>query len=218
MRRVDEIDRARSREYALLATLLSRSPDARMLGCLALLCGDASPLGAAHTALAEAAAKADAKSVKAEYFDLFDGLGGSGFLPYASYYLTDSLYGRPLARLRHAPRNLGVEQGEQHSEPEDHVAILCEIMAGLAGGQIAASAEAEREIFELHLAPWIGRFLPTWSVLRRPGFTRAWARSATRSWRLRPKPSRSQLQNRCVEFAVAAGEGSCEFLWLHVSR
>jgi TorA maturation chaperone TorD len=158
VRRVDEIDRARSREYALLATLLSRSPDDRMLGRLALLRGDASPLGAAHTALAEAAAKADAKSVKAEYFDLFDGLGRSGFLPYASYYLTGSLYGQPLARLRQALRNLGLEQGEQHSEPEDHAAILCEIMAGLASGQIAASAEAEREMFELHLAPWIGRF------------------------------------------------------------
>ncbi len=158
VRRVDEIDPARSREYALLATLLSRSPDARMLGRLALLRGDASPLGMAHAALAEVAAKANAKAVQAEYFDLFDGLGRSRFLPYASYYLTGSLYGRPLARLRQALRNLGLEQEEQHSEPEDHAAILCEIMAGLAGGQIAASAEAEREIFELHLAPWIGRF------------------------------------------------------------
>ena len=49
-------------------------------------------------------------------------------------------------------------QVEQHFEPEDHAEILCEIMAGLAGEQIAAPAEAEREIFELHLAPWIGRF------------------------------------------------------------
>jgi len=129
-----------------------------MLGRLALLRGDASPLGMAHAALAEVAAKANAEAVQAEYFDLFDGLGRSRFLPYASYYLTGSLYGRPLARLRQALRNLGLEQEEQHSEPEDHAAILCEIMAGLAGGQIAASAEAEREIFELHLAPWIGRF------------------------------------------------------------
>src|ERR1700736_6608935 len=98
--RIDDVDRARAQEYALLATLLSRSPDDRMLRRLALLRGDASPLGAAHAALAEAAAKADAESVKAEYFDLFDGLGGSGLLPYASYYLASSLYGRPLAQLR----------------------------------------------------------------------------------------------------------------------
>jgi TorA maturation chaperone TorD len=155
---VDDVDRARSQEYALLATLLSHSPDDRMLRRLALLRGDASPLGAAHTALAEAAAKADAKSVKAQYFDLFDGLGGSGFLPYASYYLTGSLYGHPLARLRQALQRLGIESAEHLSEPEDHAAILCELMARLAGGQTAASVEAEREIFETHLAPWIGRF------------------------------------------------------------
>ena len=155
---IDDVDRARAQEYALLATLLSRSPDDRMLGRLALLRGDASPLGTAHTALAEAAAKADAKSVKAEYFNLFDGLGGSGFLPYASYYLTGSLYGRPLVRLRQALQNLGIGRAEHLSEPEDHAAVLCELMASLAGGRIAAPVEAEREIFETHLAPWIGRF------------------------------------------------------------
>lgn len=155
---VDDVDRARAQEYALLATLLSRSPDARMLGRLALLRGDASPLGAAHTVLAEAAATANAESVKAEYLDLFDGLGRSRFLPYASYYLTGSLYGRPLARLRQTLQSLGIERAEHHSEPEDHAAFLCELMARLAGGQIAAPAGAEREIFETHLLPWIGRF------------------------------------------------------------
>ena len=103
---VDDVERARAQEYALLAALLSRSPDAGMIGRLALLRGDASPLGAAHTALAEAAAKVTADSVKAEYFDLFDGLGRSRFLPYASYYLTGSLYGHPLARLREALQGL----------------------------------------------------------------------------------------------------------------
>lgn len=155
---VDDVDRARAQEYALLAALLSRSPDAGMIGRLALLRGDASPLGAAHTALAEAAAKVTADSVKAEYFDLFDGLGRSGLMPYASYYLTGSLYGRPLARLRETLRTLGIERAGHHSEPEDHAAILCEAMAALAGGHVAAPAEAEREFYERHLAPWIERF------------------------------------------------------------
>lgn len=157
-RRVDEVDRARAREYALLATLLSRSPDARMLECLARLQGDASPLGQAHAALAEVAARANAETVRAEYFDLFDGFGGNRLLPYASYYLTGSLYGRPLAQLRQTLRSLGLERAERHSEPEDHAAILCELMAGVASGQIAVPAEAEREIFEMQLAPWMGRF------------------------------------------------------------
>jgi TorA maturation chaperone TorD len=166
----DDVDRARAQEYALLATLLSCSPDDRLLGRLARLRGGATPLGAAHTALAEAASKADAKSVKAEYFDLFDGLGGSGFLPYASYYLTGSLYGRPLARLRQALQHLGIERAEHLSEPEDHAAILCELMASLAGGQIAAPVEAEREIFETHLAPWIGRFFADLERVESAGF------------------------------------------------
>ena len=41
---VDEIDRARAHEYALLATLLSRSPDAELISRLALLGGDPRPI------------------------------------------------------------------------------------------------------------------------------------------------------------------------------
>ena len=47
---------------------------------------------------------------------------------------------------------------EDNCEPEDHAAILCEIMAGSAGGKFPAPAGADRALFEKHLAPWIGRF------------------------------------------------------------
>lgn len=155
---VDELDCARAQEYALLAKLLLRSPDAQMMGRLALLRGDASPLGVTHTALAEAAIRRSAEGVKREYFDLFDGLGRDGLLPYASYYLTGSLYGRPLAQLRETLRHLGIERTDRHSEPEDHAGVLCEIMAGLVGGHISAPAQADRAVFEMYIAPWIGRF------------------------------------------------------------
>jgi TorA maturation chaperone TorD len=156
--RVDEIDRARAQEYALLAALLSHSPNAHLLQRLALLRGDASPLGLAHAALGEAAAQTDEISAGREYVDLFAGLGQDALLPYASHYLTASLYGRPLARLRETFQTLGIERAAGHSEPEDHVAILCEIMAGLVGGDIAGPPGADREFFESHLAPWIRRF------------------------------------------------------------
>ena len=55
-------------------------------------------------------------------------------------------------------RSLGIERVEGQHEPEDHAAILCEIMAGLIGGEFAATAEQQRHVFERHLAPWIGRF------------------------------------------------------------
>jgi len=154
----DEVDTARAQEYALLANLLSRSPDAQLMARLSRLRGDASPLGLAHAALGEAAAHADVERVGREFFDLFIGLGRGELLPYASYYLTGFLYERPLARLRGDLWRLGIEQAEGQSEPEDHAAILCEIMAGLAGGHVAAPAGAEDEIFAKHLQPWIGRF------------------------------------------------------------
>jgi TorA maturation chaperone TorD len=155
---VDEIDHARAQEYALLAILLSRSPDMQMIGRLALLRGDSSLLGTAHTALGEAASRANVESASREYFDLFAGLGKGLLLPYASHYLTGSLYGRPLGRLRETLQQLGIERAAGNSEPEDHVAIVCEVMAGLIGGDIAGPAGADREFFEKHLAPWIRRF------------------------------------------------------------
>ncbi len=125
---------------------------------MARLRGDASPLGLAHAALGEAAARIDHEAVGREYFDLFVGVGRGELLPYASYYLTGFLYERPLARLRADLKRLGIERAEGQSEPEDSAATLCEIMAGLAGGTIEAPPDAEREIFENHIAPWMGRF------------------------------------------------------------
>jgi TorA maturation chaperone TorD len=155
---VDEIDGARAQEYALLATLLSYGPDSRLLSRLADLRGDASPIGMAHTALGEASGRVSEDDVAQEYFALFAGLGRGQLLPYSSHYLTGSLYGRPLARLRETLLHLGIEKAPERSEPEDHAALLCEIMAGLVGGGIAAPAGADRDFFEEYLLPWIQRF------------------------------------------------------------
>jgi TorA maturation chaperone TorD len=154
----DEIDTARAQEYALLSALLARAPDAGLLQRLAGLRGDASPLGMAHVALAEAASGTDVARVEREYFDLFIGLGRGELLPYGSYYLTGFLHERPLARLRADLSKLAIERVAGQAEPEDHAAILCEIMAGLASGRFPAPAGSDRELFEQHLAPWIGRF------------------------------------------------------------
>jgi TorA maturation chaperone TorD len=155
---VDEIDHARAREYSLLAALLSHSPDAQMIQHLAGLSGDRTPLGAAHGELGAAAASVDPERIEREYFNLFVGLGRGELFPYASYYLTGYLYGRPLARVRETLQQLRLERTNEQSEPEDHVAILFKVMAGLASGQIVAPDGTDRSIFENHLKPWIGRF------------------------------------------------------------
>ena len=114
---MDEIDTARAQEYALLATLLARAPDAQLFLRLARLQGDATPLGRAHVALAEAARRTTVERVEREYFDLFVGIGRGELLPYGSYYLSGFLYERPLARLRAALSRLGIERSAGHAEP-----------------------------------------------------------------------------------------------------
>lgn len=155
---VDELDAARAQEYALLSVLLARAPHVGLLDRLGTLRGDASPLGLAHAALAEAANRTNVERVEREYFDLFIGLGRGELLPYGSYYLTGFLHERPLARLRADLGKLAIERAAGQAEPEDHAAILCEIMAGLASRRFPAPPSSDRELFEQHLAPWIGRF------------------------------------------------------------
>ena len=154
---VDPVDAGRAHQYLLLASLLSAPPSKKLLGAIAKLEGDETPLGRAHAALAEAAQVAVAGVVEREYFDLFIGVGRGEILPYASYYLTGFLHERPLARLRGDLTTFGIERAEDNPEPEDNAATLCEIMAGFADGRFTASHGQQQKFFEKHIAPWMGR-------------------------------------------------------------
>lgn len=154
----DEVDLARAQEYALLSVLMARAPSADLLKRLGALRGDPSPLGLAHAALAEAASVADVTRVEREFFNLFIGLGRGELLPYGSYYLTGFLHERPLARLRADLGRLAIARAENNFEPEDHIAILCEIMTGVVSRRFPTPEGADRDLFINHLAPWAGRF------------------------------------------------------------
>jgi TorA maturation chaperone TorD len=155
---LDEVDQARAQEYALLSILLARTPDAALLKTLTQLRGDPTPLGIAHIELAEAATQTNQQAVEREFFNLFIGVGRGELLPYGSYYLTGFLHERPLARLREDLMSIGIERSTGNAEPEDHAALLCEIMSGLAAQRFPAAAGTDQLIFERHVAPWIGRF------------------------------------------------------------
>ncbi len=158
VRGLDEIALARANEYRLLSALLARPPSQDLLVQLARIKGDATKLGAAHAALAEAAAATDSQAATREYFDLFVGVGRGELLPYASYYLTGFLQERPLAQVRDDMVAIGIERAESSCEPEDHIGTLCEIMAGLAAGEFEADAATEQRFFERNLKPWAARF------------------------------------------------------------
>lgn len=150
----------RARIYGLLARLLATPPDAPLLTGLAALPGDDSELGGAFAAISAAARAATCNSVAEEYHDLFIGLTRGELLPYGSYYLTGFLNEKPLAALRAALMRLGVARVAGVKEPEDHIALLCEVMAGLIGGAYGAPQPLalQREFFSAQLAPWAGRF------------------------------------------------------------
>jgi TorA maturation chaperone TorD len=120
--------------------------------------GDAQ-LGRALGELAGLAGSSSEAAAEREYNALFIGVGRGELVPYASYYLTGFLNDRPLARLRGDMQALGLERAPGVAEPEDHIAALCEMMAGLITGAFGESSDiGQRRFFERYLAPWAGRF------------------------------------------------------------
>lgn len=157
---IAEEDLLRADLYAMLAQLLARSPSSSLLENAAALSGDGSDLGNAISELGAAARATDAESVEREYTALFIGLGRGELLPYASYYLTGFLNEKPLARLRGHMAQLGIARSDDVKEPEDHIATLCEIMAGLIRGTYGdpLSVEDQHAFFNTHVGTWAGHF------------------------------------------------------------
>jgi len=157
---ISEEDQLRAGWYALLAQLLSREPGQELLQMLRGLEGDDSELGKGIRALAAAARGTTVESARQEYFDLFVGLGQGELLPYASYYLTGFLNEKPLARLRGDMARLRIARADDVSEPEDHIAALCEMMSGLITGGFGDPAELaeQRKFFDTHIGCWAPRF------------------------------------------------------------
>jgi TorA maturation chaperone TorD len=155
---IDPLDAARADTYEMIGALLWRTPDAPALAEVARLRGNATPLGLAQIALADIAVHSPPDAVRDEYFALFIGVGRGELLPYASYYLTGFLNERPLVAVRDEMVRLGLTRAERASEPEDHIAVLFDVMAGLIRGDYAAEGLDDQIFFERHLKPWAARF------------------------------------------------------------
>nr|WP_295827217.1 molecular chaperone TorD family protein [uncultured Azospirillum sp.] len=161
---VAEEELLRAQVYGLLARLLARAPDAAFLAALGELAGEGGDFGAALDQLAGAARDNDPAAVEEEFTTLFIGVGGSERTPYGSFYLTGFLNEKPLAELRADMARLGIARADGVTEPEDHIAALCEMMAGLIAGAFApedggiAGLDAQRAFFDRHIGSWAGRF------------------------------------------------------------
>lgn len=153
-------ERLRAHQYQLLARFLAAPPDAALLQLASSFTGDDTELGRALGTLARLAARVTPGAAAEEYHGLFIGVGRGELLPFASYYLTGFLYERPLAKLRVDMSRLGIARADEVKEPEDHIAALCDMMAGLITGAFGPplDLDGQRAFFETHLAPWAERF------------------------------------------------------------
>ncbi len=157
---IAEEDRLRAQWYALLAQFLSAPPDAATLELARALSGDDTDLGRGVAALAAAAKGVTVAGLEEEYFNLFIGVGQGELLPFGSYYLTGFLNEKPLAALRVDMDELGIGRAEGVKEPEDHIASLCEMMAGMITGAFGepAGLARQRAFFDKHIGCWAPRF------------------------------------------------------------
>lgn len=157
---VVEEDVLRANLYRLLAHVLRAAPQQSDIDVFAGMDGDDTPIGQAIAALAHIARNTRPETIGREYHDLFIGLGRGELVPYGSYYLTGFLNEKPLARLRGDMVRLGIERRPDVAEPEDHIAAVCEMMAGLILGDFgdASSLDEQRDFFKAHVAPWAKHF------------------------------------------------------------
>lgn len=161
---VDALDQLRADTYRFLAALLAAPPGPELLGSLQTGLKEEQseandgPLAAAWQMLRLAARETDVARLDDEYHDLFIGLGRGELVPYGSWYLTGFLMDRPLAYLRQDLRYLGIVRQEGVSEPEDHVAALCEAMVEIIQAEADIAPQWQRKFFSDHLAPWINLF------------------------------------------------------------
>jgi TorA maturation chaperone TorD len=157
---VDAGDAARAEIYLLLGTLLAGPPDEATLVLLQEInTGEAepTPMMKIWQSLQVLARETDIEQLNEEYFNLFIGLGRGELLPYASFYIHGFLMEKVLASLRHDLKTLGFERQEGISEPEDHVAALCETM-GMIISESGLSFEEQAAFFKTYLASWMMDF------------------------------------------------------------
>ncbi len=157
---VAEEDVLRADLYDLLAALLANPPARDLIDRVAGLDGDDGELGRAVRALARLAGATTETAAEREFSRLFIGVARGELLPYASYYMTGFLNEKPLAVLRNDMARRAIERAPNVFEPEDNIASLCEMMAGLILGRFGEpeTLAGQKDFFSTHIAPWAGHF------------------------------------------------------------
>ena len=153
-------DRHRASLYAVLSLLLAKPPTKNTLADISTLTGGDQEIGDAIETLNLLTKRIDVETIHREYHNLFIGVGRGELLPYGSFYMTGFLNEKPLANLRDDMKKIGIARSHSNSDPEDHIASLCEMMSGIISNQfyIELSLKQQLDFFSTHLGPWAKHF------------------------------------------------------------
>jgi TorA maturation chaperone TorD len=149
-------EQGRANLYALLARLFYAPPDRALLEAIAgaeeIVAEDAgSPLSAAWRALSAAAAGTDEEAAREEYEGVFVGTGKAEVTLYTGAYAARTSLDNPLVEIREFLQHHGLVRRANATEPEDHIAGLCETMRHLIASD-GKEAEQQR-LFNAYLWP-----------------------------------------------------------------
>jgi TorA maturation chaperone TorD len=171
---------ARANFYGLLARLFQAPPDRALLEALAKgeeMTAEAGGIAAAWRELARSAAQFDPQTVREEYDSAFIGTGKAPVTLYAGAYSVRYTNEVPLAALRGELARLGLARRTETSEPEDHIAALCEVMRYLISEE-KADLVVQRRFFICWIWPSAGPLCDAIGESPVTGFYRSVARFA----------------------------------------
>lgn len=146
---------ARANFYALIARMFYAPPDPSLLQAIAAadeLKAEEGAIALAWRELAQAAACADVQAVQEEYDAAFIGVGKAPITLYTSAYSVRYTNEVPLVDLRRELTGMQLARRSEATEPEDHLAALCEVMRHLIAERKSA-LEDQKRFFEQWIWP-----------------------------------------------------------------
>jgi len=157
---ISEEDVLRANLYRMLAHILKAPPQKSDLELLAGLSRDSTRLGEAVGGLAHLARRTSPEAARREFHNLFIGVEGGELIPYGSHYRSGLPEDHPLVQIRADMARHGIALAPGLAEAEDHIAALCEIMAGLilGVGEEPAPLDEQKAFFMSHIATWAKHF------------------------------------------------------------
>ena len=138
---------------------------------------DSVALAEAWGALQRACAAVDEEAVQDEYDSLLIGVGKAPVPPYVGAYAEKTGPESLLVELRAYLAARGLGRKDSVTEPEDHVAALCELMRHLISVQ-QAGIEDQRECYHRFIYPGAVRFCDALLAAESANFYKAVARFA----------------------------------------